>query len=304
MDSIMSYSEFIWRIIEGLKGKMGDGYHFTADVSLGNNGRVENFLMIKDGGSPVAPRIPMVPFYSRCIQEGDKIPGLVDEIVDIYRKNECNGNFDAASFMEWGRIQSNIRCCLRNKGMNTAMLPGVPHRDILDLSLTYYAKLPLPDGGFGTVHVNNSHMDVWRVDEKELYRTAVHNMEETKDAVLENITDITGHLLDAGGIGGLIDADRIAWMYVLGNKNRIYGAVQILNTGIMEEAADRLGDNFIILPSSVHEVILVPDVQDQELSYYKQMVKEINETELVPEEILSGHVYRYSRKKKGAGIAA
>lgn len=303
MDKIMSYNEFIWRIIEGLEEKMGDGYHFTADVSLGNNGKAENFLMIKDGGSPVAPRIPMGPFYSRCIQEGDKIPSLVDEIVDIYRKNECNSNFDAASFMEWGRIQSNIRCCLRNKGMNTAMLSGDPHRDILDLSLTYYTELSLPDGGFGTVHVNNRHMDIWNVDEKELYRTAVHNMKETKDAVLENITDITGRLLDAGGVGNLIDSDSITWMYVLGNKNRVYGAVQILNTEIMEEAAGILGDNFIILPSSIHEVILVPDACARELLYLKQMVKEINETELAPEEILSGHVYRYSRKK-GARIAA
>lgn len=303
MDSIMSYSEFIWRIIEGLKEKMGDGYHFTADVSLGNNGRTENFLMIKDGGSPVAPRIPMGAFYSRCIQEGDEILGLVDEIEGLYRKNTIHGSFDTASFTEWERIRNNIRCCLRNRGMNTAMLSGIPHRDILDLSLTYYAELPLPDRGFGTMHINNSHMDVWRVDENELYRTAIHNMEENKDAVLENITDITGRLPDAGGMGNLIDADSIAWMYVLGNKNRAYGAVQMLNTGIMEEAADLLGDGFIILPSSIHEVILVPDACARELSYFKQMVKEINETELAPEEILSGHVYRYSRKKKGAEIA-
>lgn len=302
MDSIMSYSEFIWRIIEGLKEKMGDGYHFTADVSLGNNSKAENFLMIKDVGSPVAPRIPMGPFYSRCIQEGDKIPGLVDEIEDLYRKNMICGSFDTASFTEWGCIRNNIRCCLRNRGMNTAMLSGIPHRDILDLSLTYYTELSLPDGGFGTVHINNRHMDIWNVDENELYRTAVHNMEETKDAVLENITDITGRLMDAGGVGNLIDADRITWMYVLGNKKRAYGAVQILNTGIMEEAAGILGDNFIILPSSIHEVILVPDACARELSYLKQMVKEINETELAPEEILSGHVYRYSRKK-GARIA-
>ena len=61
----------------------------------------------------------------------------------------------------------------------------------------------------------------------------------------------------------------------------------------MEQAAETLGGDFFVLPSSVHEVLLIPDDGSMELSYLEQMVRDVNQQEVAPEERLSDNVFHY-----------
>lgn len=94
-------------------------------------------------------------------------------------------------------------------------------------------------------------------------------------------------------------------MYVLGSKRLINGAVQMCSQQTLKKAAEVIGSDFWILPSSIHELILVPvysiEGDAQELA---EMVRDINDTQLRPYEILSYHVYRYSRDTETLSVAA
>ena len=87
-------------------------------------------------------------------------------------------------------------------------------------------------------------------------------------------------------------------MYVLTNQNKLNGASCILYEHLLELFADRLGADLYILPSSVHEVILIPATSDTSFAELSRMVKEVNETQVSPEEILSDHVYYFSRNSR------
>ena len=87
-------------------------------------------------------------------------------------------------------------------------------------------------------------------------------------------------------------------MYVLTNKEKIFGASVLLYSEKLQELAEKTGKNLLILPSSVHEVLLMPDEEDREYGFYRQMVEEVNTTQVDPEEVLSYSLYCYDRQKK------
>ena len=84
-------------------------------------------------------------------------------------------------------------------------------------------------------------------------------------------------------------------MYVCSNTSKINGAGVILYDGLLKEFADRVDNNFYILPSSIHETLFIPDAGDVDVNYLKQMVRDVNTTQVAPDEILSDNVYYYDR---------
>ena len=91
-------------------------------------------------------------------------------------------------------------------------------------------------------------------------------------------------------------------MYVLSNQKRVFGAAGLLYDRVLSDAGVRLEDDFYVLPSSVHEVILVPDHVAGSEKELRIMVHEVNHTQVEPEEILSESVYHYDRKKHSLSI--
>ncbi len=90
--------------------------------------------------------------------------------------------------------------------------------------------------------------------------------------------------------------EKAGMMYVLSNHTRINGAASILYEGLLGKIADRLECDLFILPSSVHEVIVIPEKGDEDYYRLSEMVREVNETQLSPEEVLADHAYYYSRE--------
>jgi len=85
-------------------------------------------------------------------------------------------------------------------------------------------------------------------------------------------------------------------MYVLGNKSRINGAVQMCSKDVMGRVSGFFKQDFWILPSSIHETLLVP-IGIMDVSGLLQMVKEVNEAEVELCDQLSDKVQYYDRKK-------
>ena len=85
-------------------------------------------------------------------------------------------------------------------------------------------------------------------------------------------------------------------MYVLTNDTKVNGAAAILNDDIRQEIAEKVGD-FYMLPSSIHETLIIPKDAGMEFKELEQMVQEVNQTQVAPGERLSDHVYEYDAKE-------
>ena len=84
-------------------------------------------------------------------------------------------------------------------------------------------------------------------------------------------------------------------MYVLSNEQNYFGASVLYYPGALKEISKRFQSDLIILPSSIHEVIVLPVNGKEQFDEMNEMIKEINKDQVADEEVLSDHLYYYNR---------
>jgi hypothetical protein len=85
-------------------------------------------------------------------------------------------------------------------------------------------------------------------------------------------------------------------MFVLSNKEGVYGAAAVLDRKIMRKVVETIGSSFYLLPSSIHEWIVVPATPDMDVKQLEAMVRSANASVVSPEERLGDRVYRYTMR--------
>jgi len=154
----------------------------------------------------------------------------------------------------------------------------------------------------GFVRVTNQHVSMWNVTEKEVFDAALKNECENNRYTIQSMLEV----ICGDDYEEAMEELPENWekadqgMYVLSNTDARYGATGIMRADILEEHAKNIGDSFYILPSSIHEIILVSGVMKDCTSAEKfiEMVKEINKERLDPEEVLSNNAYFYDKDEK------
>lgn len=299
----MQYEEFLQKVLQKLPDHFGEGYRFIPTEIPVNNGGVRHSLIISRKTSGISPCIRMDDLFSDYLF-GCSLDKIAKEIRTVY-KDSAEERFDLSAFSGWETVRSQIRCRLVNSGKNEAVLSELPHREILDLSVVYYVKVAVSGGTEGIIQVRNEHAKFWGVDEAVLYETAVSNMEDRQETKLKSMDEMLEGLLGKGWAENENCRDICRpRIYVLGNKDLRYGASGLLDKKALKKAAWILGKEFFILPSSIHELLLIPAIgAEGEPEEYARTVKDVNDTQVLPEELLSYHVYRYSEDTEAVTIA-
>ena len=136
----------------------------------------------------------------------------------------------------------------------------------------------------------------------ELTKLAVENSARDVPPVLKSIEEVLHEIVrdNGGSFCGLTESElkessseQEFPMYVLTNSRSHMGASALLALPFLDEFRERIGEDFWILPSSIHEVILVPVSKVEDRAKLCAMVREINETQVPPQEVLSDEVYSY-----------
>lgn len=192
-------------------------------------------------------------------------------------------------------IRNLIFAKLINTRENEELLSGLPSKPVLDMSLIfYYFRDNDPEGE--EVLVTNEMMRSWEVGMHAVFEDAMLNTRNIMGESIRPLKDVIEELLKGLSTDTGPSRNEELPMYVLTNLWKRNGAVCILYGDIVKELADMLGSDLFVIPSSIHEMILVPakgGVSRQELD---QLIREINETELLKEDVLSDHSYYFSRQ--------
>ena len=288
----MEYQEFIENVTLLLRREMGPDYEVkTRDVTKNNGIHLTGVIMMRESDK-MSPTIYLEEPYRMYREEGRSLQGIVTDIVQLYREQMANISFDVDRFRDFGYVRNHIFYKLINYERNPELLADVPHFKWCDLAVVFYYSLAESRQGRASILIRNSHLDLWRQSAEELGRIAHGNMRRGMPELFipmrQMVKEITGSEPPASA--------RLS-MYVLTNRSKLNGAAAMLYSEQMKGLADRLETDLLILPSSVHEVILLPDDHEQPYDFYRRMVREVNTTQVDPEEILSYRIYRYSRKK-------
>lgn len=179
---------------------------------------------------------------------------------------------------------------------NADMLENVPHTDIEDLSMVYRVQLGEDSRGVATVLVTNAMLEGYGVTKEQLHADALESSEQNRPAFIKTMRAVMAETL--GMPEEIMPPDRAPTLYVVSNEQRLQGAAAAFYPGLMEAAARELQGNFFLLPSSVHEVLLLPDDGMVTAAELSAMVTAVNRTEVRPSEQLSDSVYHYDAEAR------
>ena len=261
-----------------------------------NNGIVLYGLTVLEDEINISATIYLEPYYE--VYEDTGMEYILDRLERVYEENKPEQSFDISKILDYESIKENLREKLINYELNRDFLKEIPHRRFLDLAIVAYISLEMEEEieGNATITVKNNLQQTWKVDTEELIDTALENIKG--DVVVANMSEYVDMSL-FGDIENLFD------IYVLTNRLKLHGAVAMLQKDRLKQfAEEQEKETLTILPSSIHECIII-DVEDElkNTKELREMVKEVNETVVSDQDILSNNVYIYNRTTDKITIA-
>ena len=294
----MEYKEFVEYIKMNAGYIAGEGGNITINHVIKNNGCEMDGLVIMEKGKDIAPTIYLDSFYE-LYTNGENIKNIIRQIEVIYEQNKNNVTFDVNILKHFDTIKDKIVYKVVNYRSNEKLLEQVPHKRILDLAVVFYCLLDNEYGRSATALIYNNNLKNWNVTIDDVYKAALKN---TPDLLHSKISSMAA-LFEKCGV--TVDGEEVdlkdyvpSDMYVLTNESKLNGAACILYENVLYDFAQKLGADLYILPSSVHEVILLPKLSMFEKDELVNMVKEVNTEGVAADEVLSDHVYEYNRTER------
>ena len=294
----MEYKEFVEYIKMNAGYIAGEGGNITINHVIKNNGCEMDGLVSMEKGKDIAPNIYLDSFYE-LYTNGENIKNIIRQIEVIYEQNKNNVTFDVNILKHFDTIKDKIVYKVVNYRSNEKLLEQVPHKRILDLAVVFYCLLDNEYGRSATALIYNNNLKNWNVTIDDVYKAALKN---TPDLLHSKISSMAA-LFEKCGVN--VDGEEVdlkdyvpSDMYVLTNESKLNGAACILYENVLYDFAQKLGADLYILPSSVHEVILLPKLSMFEKDELVNMVKEVNTEGVAADEVLSDHVYEYNRTER------
>ena len=283
---------------------MADNYKAEIKDVLKNNGLVLHGLTIKQtdksDGAQITPTLYLEKFFDQ-FKDGDPIGEILDKIRDVYENHKAPKNISVDFFKDYSQVSERLSIKVINYDMNRDFLKDVPHYKYGDLAAIFQVQVNQQEYGTMTVTVKNENMKSWNVTAEDMLAAATINMEEKQPPRITGMFEVLNELMGMDMPG--MEMPEEPGMYVMSNESKMNGAAGIIFTEKLQEFADEKGADLFILPSSLHELILVPDQGNMNAADLKAMVQEVNATQLEPEDRLSNNVYLYDRTDKQLMIA-
>ena len=199
-------------------------------------------------------------------------------------------------------VEEHVVMTMVNTESNRKMLSDKPHREVNDCSVIYRLLVDNNGHGMATAVVTDRIAEAVGMKEDELFEKASKN---TKTLLPPKIKTMREHMVDifikenmpkemAEQMLSEMGPEELP-MWIITNEKGLNGAVQMLYDENLHGLSEKMGDDFFILPSSIHEVICVPASKGnpEELA---GMVQEINMSAVPLEERLSNQVYHYDSR--------
>ena len=309
---MLNYEEFQVYVENHLKDHLPDDW---ANVEINpiqvkkNNGTVLDGLSVKSEDSNIAPTIYLNGFYMEY-QNGEGLSTILDEIADLAISKQAPKEFEniGKDFQDFNFVKDKVIMVAVNAKENEAMLSNAPHAIGADLALIYKVMLGRSDDGYGTITINNDHMNAWGATQEQLHELALQNTPELLPAKVQDMrevmVDIFSQCEDMEGVEEIFPDEVYGdSMYVVSNVAKVNGAtVMFYPNNVLGRLAEKLGDDLYILPSSIHETIAIR-ASGADPEALAEMVRDVNDTQVSDQERLSYHVYHYDGKSGVLSIA-
>lgn len=308
----MDYELFLQLVKEDLEKRLGSDYQVTLRAIPKNNGVVRDGISVCQKQQEIAPTIYLNEFFND-LNNGQPLTEICTRIYHLYQNNPGLPYLDSRVLSSFSEIKHRIVYKLVNTQANRAMLDHLPHMPFHDMSMICYLLMEEREQGFVTALIHRDHLKTWQIREKELFFSALKNTPgllppviQPMSSVLKRLAQETlGENCQEKELDKLIEAAEerrlkqnpvFPSLYVLSNPAGVNGAACMTYPHVIKDFAKKMKQDILILPSSIHEVLLVADTGNYNFEEMSELVKEINETEVPMEDRLSNQIYCYRRE--------
>lgn len=286
-----------------------------------NNGMLLQGICALKNGKNIAPTIYLNSFLERY-EKGESFGVLIKEIIQILEDSQVSKDFNTGFFMDYENVRKKLVLRLIHLEKNEELLKKIPYIKFQDLAIVCHCLLMTEEIGMGAIVIHKEHLKIWNIGEETLFRDAFENsprmepytilkMSEIikrilKNSIQEKIEEICQEYICDKQV--LLNStlehmtqeieEKHIPMYVLTNENRCYGAACLVYPHMLEIIAEKLQDDYYIIPSSIHEIIIVAKRECIDSVCINEMINEVNRTEVEEEDWLSNHTYLYQRNSK------
>ncbi len=299
----MNFESFIEEIKNRIKDFLPGEYE-EASVSVNEVKKINETymgLVVHTEGEHVHPTINLNRYYERY-QEGDQLAAVLYDMAKTIQIDVPNMNLDR--LMNYDAIKDSLFIRVSNRETNAELLQNAPHTCVEDMAITYHIKINQDNHGVMSTPILYQHLELYGITQEQLHKDALERSPKVNPPDIVNMNDMMEELyreqFEMMGFSeeqikhALSEMDRPeVSMTVVTNSDRINGAAVMFYPNIMEQLGETMGGNYFVLPSSLHETLVVPD--DGNMSYRDllKMVTEINATEVDTCDKLTDQVYHY-----------
>lgn len=292
-DELLDYASFVSFIKDKIGERMGKGYDVRVYKIVKNNSHDLDSLIVLKEGRNFAPNIYLKAYYESYLL-GTSLAEILERLCMIY-KYCAIPIIDEDFEYSLEAMRPYIFFRLINFERNRKFLTQIPYIEFLDLAITFHCLARNEDDSISTIRITNEHMRLWDITTKELKELAFNNTRRLFPPSLRSMKEIMEKFLYNDYMD--VKSNEPYPIYILTNKKGINGASCMLYKDVIREFARLVNSDIYIIPSSIHEIILIPMENSPDKNYFNRLVLEINSSSLSVDEVLSDHVYIYSLEK-------
>lgn len=238
------------------------------------------------------PILYLEPYYHSYFK-GKELERILCEIGAAYEEYESGFYLEPEKIKSYEYIRGHLFFRLVNYEKNKEQLKDCPYERIEDLAVTYRWIAYRNRDGMASAVIRQRDLQLWGISEEQMKEDAIANTYKIFPPTIRKIQSVIPIHVEEGDIP----------IFVLSNGDYMNGASAMIYKGILKDFADHMESNLYILPSSIHEVILLLEEDTDDVNDLFRMVEETNRTVVDQEEVLSDSVYYYDREKDKITIA-
>ncbi len=295
----MEYEKFKEQFVEDLKERLeAGGEKFSVDLNAVQKMN-QNYeaVTVKPEDAIIGVNLNMNEIYERY-DRGMSYDTLVSEVAEkADRALHDRPDFNLDALQDYDQMKEKLSMEVVSAERNADLLEKVPHKNMEDMAVVYRFVLDSDSEGRGSILVTNQLMDNYGITAEQLHEDALKYAPVMRPAVIQTMAETLLEMMgpEAKDMIPVLPDDPL---FVATVPDKIQGAGVLAYQDFMEQAAERVGGDFFILPSSIHEILLVRDDGTFDINHLEDMVKQVNETEVAPEDLLTDSVYHYDSKEK------
>ena len=304
-DFVAQQENFVKRLIDVLKTKFTKELEFDYQMIIKTNDLCRPALIVREPKKEVGKTIYLEEAMKKHMVEGVDIDDLAEDIVSFYETKSEFEELTALYLIEQMKnfeylLDGHITLKLINRSMNERFLQGKAYLEFLDLAIVFCMTLRDSDSGIGVIVIPKEFTRFWNISLREAFKKVLNVLERnypiTRTTLFEfMLRQIKNHSDELEEMH-IHDFDVSKEMYIQTNQLNLNGSTTMLYRNNLAEFCEEKGiDEVYIIPSSIHEIILIPKFEEADEKYFKSIIREVNDTLLASDEILSNNLYIYNK---------